>query len=68
MILNIHPERYTDNKENQGYYIYFHDPRRLANPIAEGIPLYAAKIYTFSLKMVSNNYTFAQKGSNCPSP
>lgn len=42
-----------------------HDPRRLVNPIAEGIALHGATRYTISLSMVSNCSTFAQKGSSC---
>lgn len=51
-VLHSHPEFLMDDQSNIQFYMYVHDPRRLGNPISEGITLNSGYKYTMSFKMV----------------
>lgn len=59
----MHPEQYVDLNQVFPYYMSVHDPRRLVNPVTEGILMYGNLRYVISFTMVSNIYTYIDRAT-----
>lgn len=51
----MHPEEYMKFNDLVQAYVFVHEPRSTANPMAEGVTLSAGKIYKLYITLVSGN-------------